>query len=109
MLKLYTSELIDVLRPEEVIKLHGTGRYEATISAKMMKSLGKTIIGAYSKAVSDLLPVDATDELFDDLNDDPVVGNSLGVLAREIYGTFGNYFAPVATLIITATHIQFPE
>jgi hypothetical protein len=102
--KQYTTEEIDALSCEEVVKLHA--KYENYIGSLMTRDLGKSLVSLYTKAVSHFFPVD-DDSLCHDLESNPIVSNTIGKLACTMYYMFGGYLAPVVALLITSRHVDF--
>lgn len=82
-------------------------RYEAQLGSKMVKSLGQTVIGLYTKLVSQFFPLDSSQDLMYDLSQDPVLTKSLESLSCDLFYRFGGLLSPVVMGLITFNHIDF--
>ena len=100
-----TPEQVQRLRPEEIIILHN--KYDKVLGALMVKSLGRSIVKLYTKAVSAFVTLDCENDLFDDLIQDPVIVNGISEVSRNLYYKFGSLLAPFSAGLITFQHINF--
>ena len=100
--KVYTEEKIKELSKEEVEKLFNN--YEAKLSGKMVKSLGKSIINMYSMGACAALGISNQDALSEDLESDPFLNSALQRFTCELYHRFGSFLAPLSVGIITSRH-----
>ena len=100
--KNYTEEQIKKLKREEIEKLFV--KYESKLSSLMVKSLGKSIIDAYSSVACHLLKIDKQNELSNDLESDPFLNSALQRFTCDLYYKFGGYLAPVSVGLITGRH-----
>jgi len=100
-----TVEQVQQLSPQDIIKYFN--RYESLLGAKMVKSLGHTVIGLYAKATSRVFNVDSEADLAYDLSQDPILTRTLETLGCDMYYRFGSLLAPVAASMITLKHIKF--
>ena len=79
-------------------------RYESILSAKMTKSLGKSIINLYSNIACSVLGVGNQQELSTDLECDPFLSTTMERFTCDLYYRFGALLAPVSVGIITCKH-----
>ena len=105
--KVYTEEKIKELNEEEVEKLFNN--YEAKLSGKMVKSLGKSIINMYSMGTCSALGITNQDALSEDLENDPFLNSALQRFTCELYYRFGSFLAPLSLGIITSRHYLLSE
>ena len=102
-----TIEQVQQLSPQDIVKYHA--RFESLLGARMVRSLGHTVIGIYSKVAARFLNVDSEADLAYDLSQDPVLSKTLETLACDVYYRFGALLAPLVTGLITFNHIKFPN
>ena len=76
-------------------------RYESVLSAKMTKSLGKSVINLYSNAACSVLGVGNQQELSTDLESDPFLNTALQKFRCDLYYRFGAMLVPVSVGIIS--------
>ena len=100
--KAYTEEQLAKLNEEEVEKLFNN--YEAKLSGKMVKPLGKSIINMYSMGACAVLGISNQDALSEDLENDPFLNSALQRFTCELYYRFGLFLAPLSIGIITSRH-----
>ena len=98
-------EQVQFFTPEEVNDYYV--RYESTLGAKMSKSIGTSLISLYAKTIDYFLKVKDVDCLHEDLNNDPIVSNTIGSVSCELYYRFGNLLGPIAVALISVNHIDF--
>ena len=89
----FSIEQIQKMSSANIEKYHN--RYEAQLGSKMVKSVGQTVLGLYIKIVSQFLPLDSSQDLMYDLNQDPVLTKSLEYLGCNLYYRFGGLLSPV--------------
>ena len=85
--KVYTEERVNKVSDEEVDKL--SNNYEAKLSGKIVKSLGKSIINMYSMGACAALRISNQDALSEDLENDPFLNSTLQRFTCELYYRFG--------------------
>ena len=73
--KVYAEEQLTKLNEEEVEKLFNN--YEAKLSGRMVKSLGKSIINMYSMGACAVLGISNQEVLSEDLENDPFLNSAL--------------------------------
>ena len=100
--KEYTEKQINEMDSDTIDSL--TTRYEAFLSSQMTKSLGKSIINLYSNITCNILKMDKSCELSDDLEQDPFLNTALQRLTCDMYYRFGEFLAPVSVAMITGRH-----
>ena len=82
-------------------------RYEAQLGARMVKSVGQTVLSLYTKLVSRFAPVYSEQDFMFDLTQDPVLTKSLENIGCDLYYRFGSLLAPLTMGLITLNHINF--
>ena len=100
--KVYTEDQLAKRSKEEVEKL--INNYEAKLSSKMVKSLGKSIINMYSMGACSALGIRNQEALSEDLENDPFLNSTLQRFTCELYYRFGSFLAPLSVGIITSRH-----
>jgi len=90
------------LTDEEIETLHD--RYSSLLGSKLVKNLGQVIVKLYSNTVSKYLPVDE-EKLRHELEDNPLINNTLGSVCCNLYYKFGPLLAPVAVALITFNNL----
>ena len=100
--KAYTEEQLKKLSEEEVDKLFNN--YEAKLSGKMVKSLGKSIINMYSVGACAALGISDQDALSEDFEIDLFLNSALQRYTCELYYKFSSFLAPLSIGIITSRH-----
>jgi len=103
--KQITVEQIQSFTTEEVDNYYA--RYESVLGSRMTKSIGKSIISIYTNIINHFFKVKDIDYLYEDLNNDPIVSNTIGSISCELYYRFGNLLGPVAVALISANHVDF--
>jgi len=103
--KQLTVEEVQTFTLEEVEDYYA--RYQSALGAKMSKSIGKTLISIYTKAINHFFKVKDVEHLSEELNNDPIVSNTIGSISCELYYRFGNFLGPIAVGLISANHIDF--
>ena len=97
--KEYTEQQINEMDCNSVNTL--LNRYESVLSAKMTKSLCKSIINLYSNIACSVLGVGNQQELSTDLESDPFLNTALQRFTWDLYYRFGAFLAPISVGIIT--------
>ena len=100
--KVYSEDQIRELNDEETIKLFNN--YESKLSGQMVKSLGKSIVGAYSMAACAALGMDNQKALSKNLEEDPFLDAALQRFTCDLYYRFGSFLAPLSVGLITGRH-----
>ena len=100
--KVYSDEQLAKLNEEEVEKLFNN--YEAKLSGKMVKSLGRSIINMYSVGACSALGITNQEALREDLENDPFLNSALQRFTCELYYRFGLFAAALSIGIITSRH-----
>ena len=99
--KVYTEEQLAKLNEEEVENLFNN--YEAKLSGKIVKSLGRSIINMYSMGVCAALGITSQDTLSEDLENNPSLNSALQRFTL-LYYRFGSFSAPLSIGIIMSRH-----
>ena len=103
--KVYTEEQLAKLSKEKVEKF--LNNYEAKLSGKMVKSLGKSIINMYSMGACAVLGITNQEALSEDLENDPFLNSALQRFTCDLYYRFGLFLARLSVGIITNRHYLF--
>jgi hypothetical protein len=91
------------LTDDEVEALHE--RYSSLLGSKLVKNLGQVIVKLYSNTISKyIIPVDE-ENLRHELEDNPLINNSLGSVCCNLYYKFGPLLAPVVVALITFNNL----
>ena len=99
-----TVEEVKKFPPEEIEDYYA--RYQSALGAKMTKSIGKSLIGVYTKTLNNFYKVKDIEYLTEDLNNDLIVSNTIGSVSCELYYRFGNLLGPVAVALISVNCLE---
>ena len=100
--KVYTEEQIKALNDEDTEKLFNN--YESKLSGQIVKSLGKSIVQAYSMGACAVLDMDKQKALSKDLENDPFLDGALQRFTCDLCDRFGSFLAPLSVGLITSRH-----
>ena len=70
------------------------------------KAVGTHVITMYSKGVSRVLRIDNVDQLRKDIDNDPIIRDSMADVGALMMGTFGRFLAPLLIAAHTANHTE---
>ena len=70
------------------------------------KAVGTHVITMYSKGVSRVLRIDNVDQLRKDIDNDPIIRDSMADVGALMVGTFGRFLAPLLIAAHTANHTE---
>ena len=106
--KPWTVELIDQASNEEVEKLHSkyTQKELQHKGEKTGKAMGKHLIKIYSNGVSKVLRIDDMEQLRKDIDEDPIIKDSMADIGALMVSTFGKWLSPILIACHTANHTQ---
>ena len=93
--------------PETVIKKIYNDYEEREIRQKAVKTgqaLGTHITNLYSNGVSKVLNIDSVENLRKDIENDPIIKDSMADIGALMVGTFGRLLAPILVACHTANH-----
>ena len=93
--------------PETVIKKIYNDYEEREIRKKSVKTgqaLGTHITSLYSNGVSKVLSIDSIEGLRKDIENDPIIKDSMADIGALMVGTFGRLLAPILVACHTANH-----
>ena len=96
--KSMSIEDVQKLTDEEIETLHD--RYSSLLGSKLVKNFGQVIVKLFSNTISKYLPVDE-EKLRHELEDNPLINNTLGSFCCNLYYKFGPLLAPVVVALIT--------
>ena len=100
--KVYMEKQLGKLNEEEVEKLFN--HYEAKLSGRMVKLLGKSIINMYSMGACSALGIRNQEALSEDFENDRFLNSALQRFTCELYYRFSLFLAPLSVGIITSRH-----
>ena len=75
-------------------------------SEKTGKAVGKHIVNLYSQNISRILKIDDVDQLPRDINEDPVIKDSMANIGALMVCTFGKFLTPLLVIAHTANHTE---
>ena len=78
-------------------------QYKAENTAKTM---GKHIVNLYSNGVDKLLKIDDLKQLKKDINDDPIIRDSMADIGGLLLITLGKWLSPMLIACHTANHLD---
>ena len=81
-----------------------SNRYESVLSARITKSLGKSVINLYSNVACSVLGIGNQQDLSNDSECDPFLNTAMQRFTYDLYYRFGAFLAPVSVGIITGKH-----
>ena len=103
-----TVELIDQASNEEVKKLHSkyTQKELQHKGEKTGKAMGKHLIKIYANGVSKVLRIDDMEQLRKDIDEDPIIKDSMADIGGIMVSTFGKWLSPILIACHTKNHTQ---
>ena len=106
--KPWTVELIDQASNEEMEKLHSkyTQKELQNKGKKTGKAMRKHLIKIYSNGVSKVLRIDDMEQLMKDIDEDPIIKDSMADIGALMVSTFGKWFSPILIACHTENHTQ---
>ena len=106
--KPWTVELIDQTSNEEGKKLHSkyTQKELQRKGEKTGKAIGKHLIKLYSNGVSKVLRIDDMEQLRKDIDEDPIIKDSMADIGALMVSTSGKWVSPILIACHTASHTQ---
>ena len=75
-------------------------------SEKTGKAVSAHAINLYSKGVSRFLKINSVDQLRKDIDEDPIIKESMADVGALLVGTFGAYLTPILIAAHTANHVE---
>ena len=80
---------------------------EAQCKAEMTgKAVSKHVINLYATGVSKMVKLDSIEKLRMDIDNDPIIKESMADVGALLVGTFGRFLAPILFLAHTANHTK---
>ena len=70
------------------------------------KAVSAHVVNMYSKGVSRVLKIDSVEQLRRDIDNDPIIKESMADVGALMVGTFGRYLAPLLIAAHTANHTE---
>ena len=106
--KPWTVERIDQASNEEVEKLHSkyTQKELQHNGEKTGKAMGKHLIKIYSNGVFKVLRIDDMEQLRKDIDEDPIIKDSMADIGALMVSTLGKWLSPIMIACHTANHTQ---
>ena len=98
--------------PETVINKIYNDYEQREIRQKAVKTgqaLGTHVTNLYSNGVSKVLNIDSVEGLRKDIENDPIIKDSMADIGSLMVGTFGRFLAPLLVMAHTATHVAISK
>ena len=98
--------------PETVIKRIYNDYEQREIRQKAVKTgqaLGTHVTNLYSNGVSKVLNIDSVENLRKDIENDPIIKDSMADIGALMVGTFGRLLAPLLVACHTANHVKISK
>ena len=73
---------------------------------KTGKAMGKHLIKIYSNGVSKVLRIDDMEQLRKDIDEDPIIKDSMADIGTLMVSTFGKWLSPILIACHTENHTQ---
>ena len=73
---------------------------------KTGQALGTHITSLYSNGVSKVLNIDSVENLRKDIENDPIIKDSMADIGALMVGTFGKLLAPIIVSVILSIMLQ---
>ena len=107
--KLWTVEQLDKAKDEVINKLYVnyTQREIKFKAENTGNAMGKHIVNLYSNGVDKLLKIDDLEQLKKDINDDPIIKDSMADIGALMLVTFGKWLSPMLIACHTANHVKW--
>lgn len=70
------------------------------------KAVSKHVVNLYSTGVSKIVKIDSIDQLRKDIDEDPIIKDSMAEVGALLVETFGRYLAPLLVLAHTANRSE---
>ena len=104
--KPWTVELIDQASNEQVEKLHSkyTQKELQYKGKKPGKAMGKHLIQLYSNGLSKVLRIDDMEQLRKDIDEDPIIKDSMADIGALMVSTFGKWLSPILIALRQIKH-----
>ena len=78
-------------------------------AVKTGQALGTQVTNLYSNGVSKVLNIDSIDGLRKDIENDPIIKDSMADIGALMVGTFGRLLAPLLVMAHTANHVAISK
>ena len=78
-------------------------------TTKTGQALGKHVTNLYSNEVSKVLNIDSVEGLRKDIENDPIIKDSMADIGALMVGTFGRFVAPLLVLVHTVNHVALSK
>ena len=70
------------------------------------KAMSKEVVNLYSTGVSKIVKIDNIDQLREDIDEDPIIRDSMAEVGALLVETFGRYLAPLLVLAHTVNRSE---
>ena len=106
--KPWTVELIDQASNKEVERLHSkyTQKELQHKGEKTSKAMTKHLIKIYSNGVSKVLRIDNIEQLRKDIDENPIIKDSVAGIGALIVSAFGKWLSPILMACHRKNHTQ---
>lgn len=102
-----------IAKPQEQEKIFNL--YEVRFGKEIVDTLGHAILSLYARLLGIDTPVDflgfnidlnSEEDLTKDLNNDPIISQTMGHLLSELFYKYGVYLSPLTATLITTKHLS---
>ena len=109
--KLWTIDRLDKAKDELIDKLYinYTQREIQYKAENTGKAMGEHLVNLYSNGVNKVLKIDDLEELKRDINDDPIIKDSMADIGALMVVTFGKWLSPLLIACHTMNHTQWDQ
>lgn len=103
-----TETSLDKASPEVIEKIHNeyVQRELQEKGEKTAKALSSQAISMYAKVVGSVVSIDSAEGLRADIEEDPIIKDSMADLGILVYSAFGRFLTPLLVVAHTVHHCQ---
>jgi len=102
-----TEDDLKKMSEDDIKKLYL--KHEQAVIDKYSDHMTKLFAKGYTKAVSNVVPIENCDELESSLSNDFFIKAAVNEFVPWLYYRYGMYIAPVSILTNTATHVDYQQ
>ena len=104
----WTEKKVQKASDKVVEKLyHGYHQADIKHKAEMTgKAVSSHVVSMYSKGVSRVFKIDSVEQLRKDIDDDPIIKESMADIGALLVGIFGKFLTPLLIGAHTANHVE---
>ena len=104
----WTKKRLEKATDQVIEKLYH--EYQQSDARHKAETTGKAasahVVNMYSKGVSRVLKIDSVEQLRKDIDNDPIIKESMADVGALMVGTFGRFLAPLLIAAHTANHTE---